>query len=83
MFEGDKQRYVDAAVLPSQALRTLDCDVVMMHGRDDLPFPFIDNTLQLSRAIPNADVMMLARCGHSPALEHPDKLVGAAYMLFG
>lgn len=83
MFAGDKQRYVDAAVLPTDALERLRCDVVMMHGRDDMPFPFMENTLALSRSIPNADVMIVGRCGHSPALEHPDKLLAAAHMLFG
>jgi len=83
MFAGDRQFYVDAAVLDKDMLQSLSCDVVMMHGRDDLPFPFLENTAPLSRDIPNADVVMLANCGHSPALEHPDKLVATAKLLFG
>jgi len=83
MFGGDKQRYIDQSVLSPEELRKLDCDVVMMHGRDDLPIPAAENTLALSRLIPRADVMIVGRCGHSPALEHPEKLLACAATLFG
>jgi 2-hydroxymuconate-semialdehyde hydrolase len=83
MFAGSKQQYVDAAVLPPETLNALTCDVVMMHGRDDQPFPYAENSLALSAAIPYADVILLGRCGHSPALEHPEKLLSAAKLLFG
>ena len=83
MFAGDKQQYVDAAVLPAEMLNALTCDVMMMHGRDDRPFPFAKNSLALSPAIHHADVILVGRCGHSPALEHPQKLLSAANLLFG
>lgn len=83
MFAGDKQRFVDAAVLSADEFRQIKSDVVMMHGRNDQPFPFEETTLAVSRSIPQADVIALARCGHSPALEHPAKLLAAARMLFG
>ncbi len=82
MFSGAKQQYVDAAVLPVKILEGLTCDVVMMHGRDDNPFPYEENSLALSSAIPHADVILVGRCGHSPALEHPEKLLTAAKLLF-
>lgn len=83
MFAGDKQQYIDQAILSPEELRKLDCDVVMMHGREDLPIPATENTLVLSRLIPRADAVVVARCGHSPALEHPDKLLAYSAMLFG
>ena len=83
MFAGAKQQYVDAAVLPPESLKGLACDVVMMHGRDDNPFPYAKNSLVLSAMIPHADVILVGRCGHSPALEHPEKLLAAAKLLFG
>jgi pimeloyl-ACP methyl ester carboxylesterase len=57
--------------------------VMMMHGRDDRPFPYAQNSLALSAAIPHADVVLVGRCGHSPALEHPQKLLSAAKLLLG
>ena len=83
MFAGDKQRFIDAAILPTERLAALDCRVTMLHGRDDRPFPCDENTLVLARHIPKADTFVIAGCGHSPALEHPDKLLAAAQMLFG
>ncbi len=83
MFAGDKQQYIDAAVLEPERLAALDCAVAMLHGRDDRPFPCAENTLVLARHIPKADTFVIAQCGHSPALEHPDKLLAAAQMLFG
>jgi 2-hydroxymuconate-semialdehyde hydrolase len=83
MFAGDKQTYIDAAVLDPSTLARVACDVMMVHGRDDKPFPFLETTLPLSGKIPSADVVGLARCGHSPALEHPKKLLALAHMFFG
>jgi 2-hydroxymuconate-semialdehyde hydrolase len=83
MFTGDKQRYIDQAVMSPDQLRRLDCDFVMMHGREDLPIPAADNSLTLGGMLPRADIMIVGRCGHSPALEHPDKLLACAAMLFG
>ena len=83
MFAGDKQRYIDEAVLPPDRLSSLACQVMMLHGRDDRPFPCEENTRVLARHIRKADTFVIAACGHSPALEHPDKLLAAAQMLFG
>jgi 2-hydroxymuconate-semialdehyde hydrolase len=83
MFAGDKQRYIDAARLTDDELKRVRCDVMMLHGRDDKPFPCMENTLKLAPKIARADVMVVARCGHSPALEHPEKLIAAAHLLFG
>jgi 2-hydroxymuconate-semialdehyde hydrolase len=82
MFKGDKQHYIDRAVMSADELRRLDCDVIMMHGREDLPIPAADNSAALSALIPKADMMIVGRCGHSPALEHPGKLLACAAMLF-
>jgi 2-hydroxymuconate-semialdehyde hydrolase len=83
MFAGDKQRFIDAAALTQAELDAVGCEVLMLHGRDDRPFPCAENTLKLAPRLARADVMVIARCGHSPALEHPEKLIGAARMLFG
>jgi 2-hydroxymuconate-semialdehyde hydrolase len=83
MFTDGKQRYIDQAVMSPDQPRRLDCDVIMMHGRKDLPIPAANNSLALGGMLPRADIMIVGRCGHSPALEHPDKLLACAAMLFG
>jgi 2-hydroxymuconate-semialdehyde hydrolase len=83
MFAGDKQRYVDASALDQATLDKVGCEVLMVHGRDDEPFPFAETSLPLGHALALADVVALARCGHSPALEQPKKLVQLARMFLG
>jgi 2-hydroxymuconate-semialdehyde hydrolase len=81
MFAGEKQRYVDATVLSSENLARVTCDVVLMHGRDDIGFP-PEISLQLAHFLPHADIILLGRCSHSIAMEHPSKLVTTAGQLF-
>ena len=83
MFGGDKQALVDSATLDSSLLAAIRADVVMMHGREDKPVPYEETSLALGRQITNCDVMVVGRCGHSPSLEHPDKVLGMAAQLFG
>lgn len=82
MFAGDKQQYIDAAVLSAQAWGRIQCPVMLVHGRDDLPIPFERCALEIARRLPHADLVALAHCGHSPALEHPGKLVALARLFF-
>jgi 2-hydroxymuconate-semialdehyde hydrolase len=82
MFVGDKQAYVQASLLASEELSRIRCDIVMMHGRDDRPFPAEPLTLTLAKSIPQADVHLLGQCFHSIAMEYPQKLIDAALALF-
>ncbi|HTW87852.1 MAG TPA: alpha/beta hydrolase [Candidatus Binataceae bacterium] len=81
MFEGDRQRYIDAAVLQPDELARIHCDVTMLHGRDDVGFP-PELTLTIAKSIPQADVVLIGRCSHSIAMEHPSKLIASAELLF-
>jgi len=82
MFEGNKQRYIDSAVLSPEDLSRIRCEVAMLHGRNDLAVPAEEATLALGRALPHADITLLARCSHSVAMEQPKKLLAAADGLF-
>jgi 2-hydroxymuconate-semialdehyde hydrolase len=83
MFEGDKQRRIDAAALTPEELARITCDVFMIHGMNDLLFPAEGTTIPLSQRLPQADVLLLAKCGHLPALEHPKKVGDAMISFFG
>jgi 2-hydroxymuconate-semialdehyde hydrolase len=82
MFAGDRQAYADAAVVGADELSRIGCAVTMLHGRNDLGFP-PSVTLALADRIAQADVQLIGRCSHSIALEHPAKLLAAAWQLFG
>jgi 2-hydroxymuconate-semialdehyde hydrolase len=82
MFAGDKQQYVSASLLTPEELARVRCDLVMMHGRNDRPFPAEQTTLTLAKSLPHADIVLLGECSHSIAFEFPEKLVAAAGRLF-
>ncbi|MCF4167356.1 alpha/beta hydrolase [Zavarzinia compransoris] len=82
MFEGEKQRFIEAAALSPAELAKVTCEVMMVHGMNDVMFPAEGTTIPMSRHLPQADLLLLARCGHLPALEHPDKLLNAMLGFF-
>ena len=82
MFSGDKQRYVDASVLPDELFGQVEANVILMHGQDDRIIPVAETTLVMANALPKADAWVIGRCGHSPALEYPEKLLAAARVLY-
>jgi 2-hydroxymuconate-semialdehyde hydrolase len=81
MFAGDKQAYLDAAIVPTATLRQVICPVAMLHGRDDTGFP-ASVTLALAQSLPQANILLIGRCSHSIAMEYPDLVVAAAETLF-
>lgn len=83
MFGGDRQRLVESWLLADDELAAIDCKVVMLHGQNDLPCPAEETTMRLAPRVEQADVILLAQCGHSPALEHPHKLMAAIELLLG
>jgi 2-hydroxymuconate-semialdehyde hydrolase len=83
MFQGDKQRYLDQAVLSGAELKKLKCDLVLLHGDQDLAVPFEQGSLRLAASLPHADVVRLANCGHPCSFDQPEKFVKVARALFG
>lgn len=82
MFAGDKQQYIDAALLTPDELARVRCGVTMLHGRNDPGFPAEPLTLTLAKSLPQADIVLIGNCSHSIAMEHPTKLLAAARLLF-
>ena len=82
MFEGDKQAFIDAATVSPEDLARITCPVMLVHGRNDIMFPAEGTTLPLAEQLPQADVLLLSRCAHLPALEYPDKLGPAMISFF-
>ena len=81
MFKGDQQRYIDQALLTDEELGRLTCKVTLLHGRDDRGFP-PSVSLAIADKLPQADVLLLADCSHSIAMERPDHFLSAARSLF-
>ncbi len=71
MFGGDRQRVLDALVVPQSWLRLIHHDILMIHGRDDRIVP-LETGLWLLRRLPRAALHVIPRCGHWPQMEHPE-----------
>jgi len=83
MFGGDKQALVEAMSMTDDELHKISCPVTFLHGRQDASFAPEDTSLPMAKLIPGADVLVLDRCAHSVALEHPEKFCAAVDMTFG
>jgi 2-hydroxymuconate-semialdehyde hydrolase len=83
MFAGDKQRYIDRATLKPAELERIRARVLMLHGANDRPVPYAQAAVPLADAIPQADLVRLANCGHTPALDQAAKFLAYARGFFG
>jgi 2-hydroxymuconate-semialdehyde hydrolase len=83
MYPHGRQYYLDASALNEEELAAITCPVVLMHGANDVSFGPEKTSLVLARKIPSADVMILNRCGHSIALEYPEKFISTVNAYFG
>lgn len=82
MFKGDPARYIKAAALPAATLKKIACPVLMLHGREDAPFP-PTSSVQIAERIAQADLVLLADCSHSVAFERSATFLALATEFFG
>lgn len=81
MFEGDQQKYIDAAVLSEATLARVLCPVLMLHGRNDGAFP-PSCSEHIAAQLPRADLMFLSECSHSVAVERTSTFLALANDFF-
>jgi 2-hydroxymuconate-semialdehyde hydrolase len=84
-FDGifdDKQRLADTWVIGADEIAAIKVPYTLVHGRDDLACPPAETSLRLAEQMPHADVVLLARCAHAPAMEHPAKVAAAVRSAF-
>ena len=83
MFKGDKQRYMDKAVLTKAEIKRLKGKkITLLYGAQEAAVPYMKAGLPLAESIPNADLIRLANCGHGPAVEQTEKFLSIARMHF-
>lgn len=81
MFSGDPQQYVKKTTLSDEILCDISCPVIMLHGRDDIPFPQSTSEI-LSKKIKTADLHILKDCAHSVVFERTDAFMSAVQQMF-
>lgn len=82
MFSGDKQQLANTWVIGDDQLERIEADYTLVHGRDDLPCPPEETSLQIAERVKHANVVLLSRCGHAPALEAPEQVIAAIRLAF-
>lgn len=69
MFPAPRQRWVDAMTTDENAIRSVQCPTLIIHGREDRVIP-PDTSRKLFELIPNAQLHMFGKCGHWTQIEH-------------
>jgi 2-hydroxymuconate-semialdehyde hydrolase len=82
MFAGEQEAFVDGSAVKKEELAAIQCPVILFHGAQDRSFEPEATSLHLSKSIARADVVILANCAHSVALEHPGKFLDIAIPFF-
>lgn len=69
MFPAPRQRWVDAMASDEEAIRGIEVETLVVHGREDQIIP-VDNAFRLAALIPRAQLHVFGRCGHWTQIEH-------------
>lgn len=72
MFPSPRQRWIDELASDPEALRQLDIDTLIVHGRDDEVIP-LQASLDILNLMPNCQLHVFGRCGHWVQIEHADR----------
>jgi 2-hydroxymuconate-semialdehyde hydrolase len=80
MFARPAEETMEATLLTAEALARITIPVTMLHGRNDVAFP-ASVSLALAEKLPQANVLLLANCSHSVALEQSAQLLAQLDLL--
>lgn len=69
MFPAPRQRWIEALSTPEDAIGRLDCETLIIHGRDDEVIP-LGSSLRLHQLISKSQLHVFGRCGHWAQIEH-------------
>ncbi|OVZ59973.1 hypothetical protein CDO44_10435 [Pigmentiphaga sp. NML080357] len=68
-FAAPRQRHVDAMALTDAQLAQIHTPTLLIHGAQDRIIPLEATSLHMVRTMPNADLVVLGRCGHWTQME--------------
>ncbi len=80
MFSRPAEATMEDTLLKPEELARITIPVTLLHGRNDIAFP-PSVTLALAETLPQANVVLLAKCSHSIALEQSAQLLSQLSLL--
>ncbi|MEO6512146.1 MAG: alpha/beta fold hydrolase [Nocardioides sp.] len=75
MFPPPRERWSDDLTLSTGTLAEVRAPVLLVHGAEDRVTPLRSAALPLLERLSDVRLHVLGRCGHVPAVEHPDEFV--------
>ena len=72
LFPAPRERWVADLTLDARALGSIAAPVLLVHGAQDRITPLREAALPLLDALRDVRLHVHGRCGHVPAVEHPD-----------
>lgn len=69
LFPAPRQRHIDDCSLPFSSLANITTPTLLIHGAHDRVVPVRATSLRLVEVLPNADLVVLGRCGHWAQVE--------------
>lgn len=69
MFPAPRQRWVDNMMSEESAIRNIDNETMIIHGREDRVIP-LSTSLRLFELIQNSQLHLFGKCGHWTQIEH-------------
>lgn len=75
MFPAPRQQWIDMLSSPTQSIRALPHETLIIHGREDAVIP-AKVSEDLFSLLPNAQLHVFGKCGHWTQIEHPDRFLG-------
>jgi 2-hydroxymuconate-semialdehyde hydrolase len=83
MFGPPRQAVIDDQALTDDELRSIDVPALIVHGAHDRVVPLDPCGLHLVRTLPDADLVVLGRCGHWSQVERGPSFRRAVASFFG
>lgn len=74
MFPAPRQQWIEELASPEAAIRALEHETLVIHGRDDQVIPVRCSHL-LAEMIPRSQLHVFGRCGHWTQIEHNERFV--------
>lgn len=81
MFPAPRQRWIDALAPTADQLSRLECEMLMIHGREDRMVP-VDVSIRAAMIVPRAEVHVFGRCGHWVQIERPREFMALIQNFF-
>ncbi|HKP44033.1 alpha/beta hydrolase [Mycobacterium sp.] len=72
LFPAPRQRHIDDCSLPFATLAGISTPTLLIHGVFDRVVPVAATSLHLVEVLPNADLVVLGRCGHWAQVERAE-----------